>query len=71
MKRHAYPDFARQKRAHTDLLAQVTQVIENIESGIRVNMIEVVVFLTDWLKGHILGEDIKYGEYFKNQGIAV
>jgi len=71
MKRHAYPEFASQKRAHTDLLAQVTQVIENIESGTHVNMIEVVVFLTDWLKGHILGEDLKYGEYFKNQGIVV
>ena len=71
MKRHAYPEFASQKRAHTDLLAQVTQVIKNIESGIHVNMIEVVVFLTDWLKGHILGEDLKYGEYFKNKGIAV
>ena len=69
MKRHNFPELDSQKRAHTKLLAKVTQVIEDIESGAPVNMIEVVVFLTDWLKGHILGEDLKYGQYFQQQGI--
>jgi len=69
MQRHAYPEFASQKSAHTALLARVTRVIEDIERGTHVNMIEVVVFLTDWLKGHILGEDLKYGQYFRDQGI--
>jgi len=69
MQRHSYPEYSQQKKAHTTLLAQVSKVIEDIESGSHVNMIEVVVFLTDWLKGHILGEDLKYGEYFQQQGI--
>ena len=69
MQRHAYPDLPRQISAHTALLARVARVVDDIKSGVHINMIEVVVFLTDWLKGHILGEDLKYGQYFQDQGI--
>jgi hemerythrin-like metal-binding protein len=71
MKAHNYPEFDSQKRAHTALLANVGNTIKNIEDGVRVNMISVIVFLTEWLKGHILGEDIKYGKYFQERGISV
>jgi len=71
MKAHAYPEFDKQKRAHTALLTNVADTIENIENGVKVNMIAVIVFLTEWLKGHILGEDIKYGKYFQERGISV
>ena len=71
MKTHNYPEFDSQKRAHTALLANVGDTIKNIEEGVRVNMISVIVFLTEWLKGHILGEDIKYGKYFEARGIKV
>ena len=71
MTAHSYPGLGEQIRAHTDLLAKVQTVVEDIENGAHVNMIEVIVFLTDWLKGHILGEDLKYGEYFKSEGIVV
>ncbi|OUS14110.1 hypothetical protein A9Q89_01185 [Gammaproteobacteria bacterium 53_120_T64] len=71
MQRHAYPGLASQKSAHTALLGKVANVIKRIEAGEHVNMIEVIVFLTAWLKGHILGEDLKYGEYFQQQGISV
>ncbi|MBL4781108.1 MAG: bacteriohemerythrin [Porticoccaceae bacterium] len=71
MKAQAYPEFASQRRAHTALLANVGETIENIKDGVRVNMVAVIVFLTEWFKGHILGEDIKYGEYFAERGIEV
>ncbi|OUS11873.1 hypothetical protein A9Q89_07430 [Gammaproteobacteria bacterium 53_120_T64] len=71
MKAQAYPEFTSQKRAHTKLLANVAATIKNIKDGVRVNMVAVIVFLTEWLKGHILGEDIKYGEYFAERGIQV
>ena len=71
MQRHNYPELASQKRAHTALLGKVADVIKSIEEGEKVNMIEVIVFLTQWLKCHILGEDLKYGEYFQQQGISV
>jgi len=71
MKAHNYPEFDSQKSAHTALLANVGDTIKNIEEGVRVNMISVIVFLTEWLKGHILGEDIKYGKYFQERGISV
>lgn len=69
MQRHNYPELASQKRAHTALLKQVAEVIKDIGEGVKTNMIEVIVFLTEWLKGHILGEDLKYGEHFQQQGI--
>ena len=70
MKTHNYPEFDSQKSAHTALLANVGDTIKSIEEGVRVNMISVIVFLTEWLKGHILGEDLKYGEYFLERGIS-
>jgi len=71
MKAHSYPEFNSQKRAHTALLANVADTIQDIEDKKPVNMIAVIVFLTEWLKGHILGEDIKYGKYFQERGISV
>jgi len=69
MRTHAFPGLNDQLRAHTALLDSVTEVIQNIENGVHINLIEVIIFLTGWLKGHILEEDLKYGEYFKDQGI--
>jgi len=70
MKVNNYPEFDSQKRAHTPLLANIGGTIRNIEEGVRVDMISVIVFLTAWLKGHILGENIKYGNYFQERGIS-
>ncbi|MBL4780734.1 MAG: bacteriohemerythrin [Porticoccaceae bacterium] len=71
MQRHAYPKLASQQSAHAALLNKVASIINSIEVGEHVNMIEVIVFLTDWLKGHILAEDLQYGEYFQERGISV
>jgi hemerythrin-like metal-binding protein len=71
MKLHNYPGLERQLQAHTDLLDNVGQTINTLDKGGKVNMIDVIAFIVDWLTGHIQHEDIEYGRYFKERGIAV
>ncbi|MBQ0720299.1 MAG: bacteriohemerythrin [Gammaproteobacteria bacterium] len=71
MTAHSYPGLDRQKRAHTELLADVGQTITTLDEGGKVNMIDVIAFIVDWLTGHIQQEDIAYGRYFKERGIVV
>ena len=71
MKVHDYPGLERQVQAHTDLLENIGHTINTLDNGGKVNMIDVIAFIVDWLTGHILHEDIEYGRYFKERGIAV
>ena len=71
MMTHGYPGLAQQVEAHTDLLDNVGQTIGTLDKGGKVNMIDVIAFIVDWLTGHIQQEDIQYGRYFKERGIAV
>jgi len=66
---HSYSYLDQQKRTHTDLLSTVETVIGDIESGSRINIIEVIVILTDHSKRHILREDSKYGRTVKAKAL--
>lgn len=70
MKVHNYPGLEQQVQAHTDLLDNVGQTISTLDKGGKVNMIDVIAFIVDWLTGHIQHEDIEYGRYFKERGIV-
>lgn len=71
MLKHSYPKFDSQKRAHTALLDALDKTISDISEGLKINLISVVVFLTNWLKEHIRNEDIQYGHHFEENGIVV
>ncbi|MEZ0175105.1 MAG: bacteriohemerythrin [Candidatus Reddybacter sp.] len=71
MKFHNYPGLDQQIKAHTDLLDNVGKTIATLSEGGKVNMIDVIAFIVDWLTGHIQHEDIEYGRYFKERGIVV
>ena len=60
-----YPGADQHKKMHADLVEQVTDLkrrFEEKENGIEMALL---VFLKDWLKGHILGEDGKFGEFYR------
>jgi len=67
--KHSYPGLDAQKRAHIKLLNEVGVYIEKIEQGEDVNLIGVLMFLNNWLKEHILKDDLQYGQYFQERGI--
>ena len=55
-----YPESFLHKRAHSDLIQQVTSLKEKYDNGKTVLSMDVMNFLKDWLGSHILGTDKKY-----------
>lgn len=68
MLAHNYPGYQAHKTAHETLVKQVKEVIQKHESGLPINM-EVMQFLKEWLRKHIMGEDKAYGSFFNSKGI--
>jgi hemerythrin len=70
MQANAYPDLARHKAAHENLVKQVLELQKKAQAGGGVITLTVMNFLKDWLVTHIQGEDKKYGHYFNAKGIC-
>lgn len=69
MKKVQYKDYDAQKRAHTKLLDDVNANIQKIERNEDINLIQLMIFLKDWLVSHIMGMDKKYSEPMNRNGI--
>lgn len=69
MERYDYPEYPRHKQAHADLVRQVEEIRVQLERGNRLQPINVMQFLVNWLTSHIKGEDKKYTSFFKSKGI--
>ena len=70
MQAHAYPDYARHKALHVDLVKKVLELQEKLKTGNAMLTMTVMSFLKDWLVNHIQVEDKKYGVYFNSKGIV-
>lgn len=70
MKRYGYaeafPDLARIHVAqHRDFSHQVVAVCDNLREGRQVSRTEVLKFLNEWLRHHVLGIDQKLGQFLR------
>ena len=60
----AYPDLAREHIAeHRKFSRKVIAVCDQLREGEKVSKIEVLTFLNDWLRDHVLGIDKVLGVY--------
>lgn len=66
-----FPDKDEHIRIHKDLVNQVLKVIKDFESGKDVVSINLLQFLKEWVVKHIMGDDMKYGRYFKEIGANI
>lgn len=64
-----YPDEAKHKLLHKDLVDQVVTLIGKFQSGETVLSQDVITFLQKWLVEHIKGQDKKYGPHLTKNGI--
>ena len=64
-----YPDTAAHKAQHAHFIAETKKFKTELESGKLGLSIEVMTFLSDWLKNHIMGVDKKYTAFFHEKGI--
>lgn len=59
-----YPEYARHKKEHEDFLGKVTRFQKEWENGKVTISFEIMKFLEDWTKDHILDSDRKFGPFF-------
>ncbi len=65
----SYPDEARHKALHKNLVDQVVELIGKFKRGEALMTQEVIIFLKDWLVNHIKGVDRNYGPHLNRNGI--
>lgn len=61
--RFSYPETEKHKAEHRSLLNQVVTLEQRWNSGEAEIGPEVLKFLVNWLRNHILGSDKKYSEF--------
>lgn len=64
-----YPATAAHQKAHQELVAKVVQFQQEFHQGRAGLSMDLMYFLTDWLKGHILQTDKAYVPFFKDKNI--
>jgi len=69
LQSHAYPDLHSQKTEHERLTGTVTDFHRRFLSNEIGLTVEVMSFLRDWLRGHILGLDKKYSSFLNAKGV--
>jgi hemerythrin-like metal-binding protein len=62
----AFPELAKIHVAqHRDFSHQVVAVCDNLREGRQVSRMEVLKFLNEWLRHHVLGIDQKLGDFVR------
>jgi hemerythrin-like metal-binding protein len=65
MERVLYPGYLAHRREHDELRASVRAMRARAASGEITMTIEVMQFLVEWLKRHIVASDRRIGEYME------
>ena len=69
MKNYNYPGYADQKKSHDNFVARVKDFQQQLAEGKLMLSMEIMNFLKDWLKNHIMVTDKKYSSFFNEKGI--
>jgi len=64
-----YQDAVRHKRQHEFLNQKLLEIQQRYSSGSQALTMETMAFLKDWLYGHTLGSDSRYGPHLNAHGI--
>jgi len=67
--RYGYPETAQHKEIHAKLVQQVLDFESALKSGQAKVTMDIMRFLKDWLVGHIMGTDKKYGPFLNAKGL--
>jgi len=70
MQGYSFSGYAGHKSEHDQLTKTVLNFQQDLNSGKAVMSIEVLDFLKNWLRNHILGTDQKYGPFLKSKGLS-
>lgn len=65
-----YPDAEAHKQEHADFVQKVKDFKAGFEKKKLSLTIQIMSFLSDWLRNHIMGTDKKYSRFFNDQGLT-
>jgi hemerythrin len=68
-EKFGYADTYRHRMEHVDFMKNVSVFKKDHQSGNVSLSIDVMNFLSDWLKKHIMVSDKKYGPFFNQKGL--
>ncbi|MCA1945071.1 MAG: bacteriohemerythrin [Desulfovibrio sp.] len=68
-ERYNYPDKEAHIAQHQKFLGAVMDFYREFQSGRATVTLDIMRFLKDWLQGHIMGVDKKYGPFLKEKGV--
>jgi len=68
-EKYDYPEFKQHKREHDAFTQKVIDFNVAYTSGQKTITIDVLDFLTEWLRNHILQSDKKFGPFLRNKGV--
>lgn len=75
MEKISYPGLEAQKKAHSAFVDKLVHIdideLDEIDSHQQTYLFELINYLLNWLSNHILGSDIKIGEYIKENNITI
>ncbi len=66
---YGYPRVENHRKEHDALSWRVLDLRTRFDSGAGVEAKEILDFLTDWLKNHILFSDKQYGSFLNSKGL--
>ncbi len=64
-----YPDTKNHKKEHATFVKKVSEFKDGFEKGKMSLTLNVMNFLSDWLKNHIMVTDKKYSQFFNEKGL--
>ncbi|MBF0201265.1 MAG: bacteriohemerythrin [Desulfamplus sp.] len=68
-KKYEYHEAVEHKKLHEDLVSKVVAFQKEFKSGKASLSVDLMTFLTKWLKNHIMKCDMKYAPFFKSKGL--
>ncbi len=66
-EKHGYPQIEAHKKLHKDLVGQVLSFQKDFQDGKTAVSMDLMDFLINWLKTHILKEDAAYVPFLKDK----
>jgi len=67
--RFSYPDAGNHKKEHASFVTKASELRKDFGNGKITLSIDVMEFLSKWLKDHIMGTDKKYAKFFNEKGL--
>jgi hemerythrin len=69
--KYKYPEAAEHKKIHNDFTLKVKEKLAEVKEHLNPEIKDTIDFLVDWIITHIMGEDKKYADYFKEKNITI